>query len=48
MAVERYPTSELYLLEPEQSASRITKRLAGGDEEHRLAEIAVVAVPAVR
>jgi starch phosphorylase len=47
--VERYITSTLYLLEPEDEADRaITKRLYGGDENDRLAQEIVLGVGGVR
>ncbi|MCX5744083.1 MAG: alpha-glucan family phosphorylase [Proteobacteria bacterium] len=47
--VERYITSELYLLEPERDADRwITQRLYGGDNDTRLAQEIVLGVGGVR
>lgn len=47
--VERYLTSDLYLLEPEREADRwITARLYGGDHRDRLAQEIVLGVGGVR
>jgi starch phosphorylase len=47
--VDRFITSTLYLLEPEDKADRaITKRLYGGDERDRLAQEIVLGVGGVR
>ncbi len=47
--VERYISSDLYLLEPERAADRwITERLYGGDTEDRLAQEIVLGVGGVR
>ncbi len=47
--VERYITSDLYLLEPEREADRwITARLYGGGTEDRLAQEVVLGVGGVR
>ena len=47
--VERYITSELYLLEPEREDDRwITQRLYGGDGDDRLAQEVVLGVGGVR
>ena len=47
--VERYVTSDLYLMEPEREADRwITQRLYGGGTEDRLAQEIVLGVGGVR
>ncbi|MBA3542390.1 MAG: alpha-glucan family phosphorylase [Deltaproteobacteria bacterium] len=47
--VDRFLSSELYLLEPERDADRwITQRLYGGDHEDRLAQEIVLGVGGVR